>query len=550
MVQYCVVQAFSRSPIPRPGRRLAVRLILSGLLVVVLSGSAVAGGMELAVDKVIPELPNFALPQAPVTDKPADPGSPQTLLLTGLDHRYADGKGAPSRSDTMMLVRLDPKANATTMLSLPRDLEVTIPGYGITPQKLNAAWALGGPRLLTRTIRTTLLGTEAEPFRINGVVAIRFDAFSKAVNELGCIYTDVDRKYFVAPGAGYAQIDQPAGYQLLCGQAALAYVRFRHSDSDITREARQANFLADMRTQVDAQDAITGGLIKAITPYVQTSIQGNRQTLRIAKLLLGISGKPTKRVKLATSFTPDGGVSTTPDALARAARQFLNPPAVKKPSSTTKKASSSKKTKTSKKKRSSTPALPATMMTDTAGAAQIAATVAPDVRGLPIYVPGARLSAGTYAPIDSRGYEILDKHRQPKWHAYRVVVGTNQAGEYYGIEGTTWKDPPILQLAAGSVRLAGRTWRVQYDGGRIRRLFWQSPHATYWISNTLGDDLTPREMYALARSFARRAGSAPATSGSGSSGTATAPSGTGATGTGTAGLPPTTNPATGLAPAN
>jgi polyisoprenyl-teichoic acid--peptidoglycan teichoic acid transferase len=530
VLQYPIVEAFPRSPIPRPGRRLAVRLTLSGLLVVVLSGSAVAGGMELAADKVIPPIPGFDKAAAPGTDKPANPGSPQTILLTGLDHRYADGAGTPSRSDTMMLVRLDPKANATTMLSLPRDLEVPIAGYGPTPQKLNAAWALGnGPKVLTKTIRTSLLGTPQDPFRINGVVAIRFDAFSKAVNQLGCIYTDVDRKYLVAPGAGYAQIDQPAGYQLLCGQDALAYVRFRHADSDITREARQANFLADMRTQVDVGDALTGGLVKAIVPFVQTTIQGNRQVLRIAKLLVGVAGQPTKRVKLATTFTADGGVATTPEALARARQQFLNPPKQKKakPSSSdssTAKAGASTRSSSAKRRTKRTPkALPPTMIADKPGAEQIASVVGSQTQGLSIWAPSARLSAGVYLSEASRGYDILDKKRRPKWPAYRIVVQTQDAGEYYGVEGTTWKDPPILKLASGTVRLAGRTWRVQYDGGRIRRLFWQSPSATYWISNTLGDDLSSREMYALARTFGRRSASSGAAAGTTSGTTATTP---------------------------
>ncbi|WP_026909741.1 LCP family protein [Patulibacter minatonensis] len=506
-----------------------MRLTLSGLLVVVLSGGAVAATAEIGVSKV-PKPKPFPTADAPETDPTANPGSPQTLLLTGLDHRYADGKGTPSRSDTMMLVRLDPEANATTMLSLPRDLEVPIVGYGTAPQKLNAAWALGnGPKVLTKTIRTSLLGTPQDPFRINGVVAIRFDAFSKAVNELGCIYTDVDRKYLVAPGAGYAQIDQPAGYQLLCGQDALAYVRFRHADSDITREARQANFLADMRTQVDAQDALTGGLLGAIEPFVQSTIQGNRQFLRIAKLLVGVAGKPTKRVKLATTFTADGGVATTPEALARARRQFMDPPKEKKakPSSSgsTAKAGASRSGSSSAKRRKRRPttALPPTMIADKPGAEQVASLVGSQTSGLPIWAPTARLSAGVYESEASRGYEILDKKRRPKWPAYRIVVQTQDAGEYYGVEGTTWKDPPILKLASGTVRLAGRTWKVQYDGGRIRRLFWQSPGATYWISNTLGDDLTPREMYALARTFARRSASSGAAAGTTSSPTPTTP---------------------------
>ncbi|MFA4929344.1 MAG: LytR family transcriptional regulator, partial [Patulibacter sp.] len=66
-----------------------------------------------------------------------------------------------------------------------------------------------------------------------------------------------------------------------------------------------------------------------------------------------------------------------------------------------------------------------------------------------------------------------------------------------------WKDPPVLDLATSEERLGGRTFKVEYDGSRIRRLVWKAPQGTYWITNTLNSRLTNSEMRALARSLTR-----------------------------------------------
>jgi LCP family protein required for cell wall assembly len=490
---------------------MAARLLLSGLLVVVLTATAVAGSLSWLANEGTKRLRTFRPHEAPVLDKePA--GRPQTILLTGLDHRYGQGKGVPDRSDTMILLRLDPEAEATTILSLPRDLRVVIPGHGVEPQKLNAAWAHGGARVLTRTLRTSLLGTRARPFRINEVVSVRFDAFAQAVNHFGCLYTDVDRRYLVPPGSGYAEIDQLAGYQLLCGQDALAYVRSRHADNSVVREARQSTYLSEARGQIDVGSELTrsGGLLDAVGRYVTTNVSGGRELLGIGRLAVNVTDKPTKQVVLGTTLATDGSgdVLTTPAALARARREFLHPKAVRRPKP---QAAGPKRSRRSggasrrpRRRGARTPTrLPATMTRDAAGANVAAAAVRAQAGRVPVLVPAARPSRGGWLPDMSRGYAILAKDRRPRWAAYRIVATTGRIGEYYGVEGTVWKDPPILKLADDAIRLAGRTWQVQYDGARVRRLLWRAPTGTYWITNTLTNDLSAREMYALARTFGR-----------------------------------------------
>jgi len=108
-----------------------------------------------------------------------DPGGPQTIMLLGSDRRYADIKAKnPVRSDTIILIRLDPSKGATAIMSLPRDLRVQIPGRGTA--KINEAYALGGPPLTVKTVRG-LLQTSTDPFPINHVVNVNFGGFTAAV---------------------------------------------------------------------------------------------------------------------------------------------------------------------------------------------------------------------------------------------------------------------------------------------------------------------------------------------------------------------------------
>ena len=105
-------------------------------------------------------------------------GGPQTILVIGSDERFEDRKLAhAARSDTMILVRLDPDKEATAVMSIPRDLKVKIPGHGT--DKINAAYSDGGPKLTVKTVRNLL------HVPINHVVNVNFGGFRRAVNRLG-----------------------------------------------------------------------------------------------------------------------------------------------------------------------------------------------------------------------------------------------------------------------------------------------------------------------------------------------------------------------------
>jgi hypothetical protein len=86
------------------------------------------------------------------------------------------------------------------------------------------------------------------------------------------------------------------------------------------------------------------------------------------------------------------------------------------------------------------------------------------------------------------------------------VLNSGLDGQYYGVQGMTWKSPPILDDASDTMRMAGRRYKLFYDGSRLRLVSWSTPRAVYWVSNTLSKTLTNKQMLAIARSLSRFGG--------------------------------------------
>jgi LCP family protein required for cell wall assembly len=142
-------------------------------------------------------------------------------------------------------VRIDPHRDVISMLSIPRDLKVEIPGYG--RDRFNAAYAYDGAPLTLKVV-TELTGVE-----VNHLINIDFRGFAAAVDAIKCVFIDVDRQYYVPEGTGHSAIDPAieAGYQRLCGFKALQYARYRVGDNDIVRAARQQEFIREARQKLD-----------------------------------------------------------------------------------------------------------------------------------------------------------------------------------------------------------------------------------------------------------------------------------------------------------
>ena len=172
------------------------------------------------------------------------PDSPtgMNIVLVGYDKRaVGSAEKTEGRSDSIILVHVDPARNFVSMLSIPRDMLADIPGYGL--YKLNASFAFGGGALLIRTIQAEL-GVDLDHY-----IAVDLEAFKAITNALGGVYMDVDRHY-LNQDLSWEHIDLQPGYQLLNGADALDYVRFRHDDNiDFGRQARQQQFITAVREQ-------------------------------------------------------------------------------------------------------------------------------------------------------------------------------------------------------------------------------------------------------------------------------------------------------------
>ena len=134
------------------------------------------------------------------------------------------------------------------------------------------------------------------------------------------------------------------------------------------------------------------------------------------------------------------------------------------------------------------------------GAAQAQAAIAGGAaRGgrLPIYYPTVFAESSRFVDTP-RAYRI----RTPAGGvetAYRMVLQGRLVGDYYGVQGTTWKDPPTLEGDSEERTVGGRTFELHYDGDRVRLVAWRTDKAVYWVSNTLLQTLSERQMLAIAR---------------------------------------------------
>jgi LCP family protein required for cell wall assembly len=246
-----VVTQYRQPPPPGVSGFGILRRVLTGVLVALSSiGLGIAGGAYLWQHQLVNALQ--AHPDLKRVQKELDvvpPGHPAIALLIGYDHRKGIESAGPSRSDTIMLVRADPIRKTISLMSFPRDLVVPI-YCSATPlgtDRINSAYSDCGPKGTLLTVRH-LTGLP-----INFVVTVDFHGFKEVVDKLGGVWMDVDRRYYNKnTGASYndfANINLQPGYQLLTGGQALEFVRFRHTDDDFHRLARQQEFVRAVKEQ-------------------------------------------------------------------------------------------------------------------------------------------------------------------------------------------------------------------------------------------------------------------------------------------------------------
>jgi LCP family protein required for cell wall assembly len=466
------------------------RYLLGALITVVASSAAMAVVGFNQLDRVARAFSGDLSVGNELAEAP--PGKPQTILLIGSDKRAktsVDAQlGSGTRSDTMILMRLDPERDAIALLSLPRDLKVNIPGVGVN--KLNAAYSEGGTKLTLQTIK------DFTGLRVNHVINVDFGGFREAVNAIGCVYADIDRRYFNDNSGAeqYARINVDPGYQRLCGRDALDYVRYRHTDSDITRAARQQDFLRQAKTQVGLGKLIDDRekLVKIVSRYTQSDINGRKQVLTLLKLAVNSAGSPVQEIHFPAQIG-ESYVTADADEVRKVTRQFLGVTASKGPRGKPERRDSDKKS-------SDKPSGSSDLIDISGLAKDQALRIASETRGIRIYYPRRAVTASRFSINSPRAYKICVPKDDKCYRSYRMVLERqNLIGEYYGVQATKWRNPPILKEPSETRRIGGRNFQLFFDGDRLRLVAWREKDAVYWVSNTLLQSLSEREMLDIAR---------------------------------------------------
>jgi polyisoprenyl-teichoic acid--peptidoglycan teichoic acid transferase len=503
---------------PRVGRGLLWRGAIAGLLICLMTAGAVSAAVLLQVDEIIRILKEEgrAAIEIPEIDR-ADAGKAQTLMILGSDRRFGDKEAKlKPRSDTIILVRLDPDKEVIAMTSIPRDLLVDIPGVG-NQVKINSAYEAFGERGAVRAVKK-LLAIDGKPFPINHVVTVDFAGFRRAIDFIGCVYADIDRDYFNDQGGpgGYAVIDIDPGYQKLCGKDALAYVRYRHGDNDLVRSARQQDFLRQVRSAKGTRRLMGGGialgnlkrLARVFARYFDRdkTLDSKREVFKFAKTVLFTADNPVREVRFRVSDAPDHvNLIASESMLKETVSEFMNAKASAKPREQTKptKAELKASRKRAKRKRNKPSSIKGLEEARAEGENQ--AIVGARKIDFPFYFPTLRTSTAAYQGTEPRTYTVRDE-RGRKHDAYRLVVAKGIVGEYYGIQGLSWRYPPILDDPHETIVRDGRELMVYRDGKRIRLIAWRTRKAVYWVSNTLTQSVSSRQMLGIARSLKRLGG--------------------------------------------
>jgi len=438
------------------------------------------------------------------------PGGPETILVIGDDHSgpYDPQCGCHLlHADTFMLVRMDPGQGQTSIMSIPRDLLVNFTWKGVTytDQKFNSAYAVGGTpgngndQLVLKVAHQLLPGVT-----INHFVDINFDAFIGVVHAIGCVYVDVDHRYLNNDDPSYQPINLQPGYQRLCAEPALSYVRYRHDDSDFVRVARQQDFIRQAKEQLGLFDLVgkLDRIAKAFGQAIHTDVYGVKVVNQLLTLVAFSQSRPIRQVpfQYATADTWIGGeeyVTSTPRLIRQSIRDFLyESPLAKPPRSQPSSPSPSRHgTHHRRTRRASSPVV--------SGLGPLSASVVDQAQQLavsvpfPVELPSMQTLAAT--PNDFHPYTVRDEQGRPH-SGYRIDWYDNQAGLYYGIEGMNWTDPPLFANPTATATIDGRTYMFIDDGSHFHDIGWREGGELYWVSNTLLESLSNPQMLALAES--------------------------------------------------
>jgi polyisoprenyl-teichoic acid--peptidoglycan teichoic acid transferase len=403
----------------------------------------------------------------------------RTILLLGSDHRFGD---SDRNSDTMLLLRLDPARHRAALLSVPRDLYVELPGHG--HRRVNAAYGLGGPALVIRTLREVL------GVRINHFFDVDFGGFERVVNAMGGVFVPVDQRYFnrnVGTAAtNFANIDLLPGYQRLSGRQALAFVRFRHTDSDSYRASRQQLFLLATVQQAlgtRVYDVVrVRRLLRAFAKATTSDVDGLRELWTLVDAAREAQAGRVRRYTLpARNLQLYGAdyVEASPEQIRRSVRAWLG--------ATTKRAAKPARRTISRAK------APVQLVADGGVARGLLAGARQWVPCTPTALPSGFYWPGAEA---ARAYRLAG-------HPAAALYATRGSGRSLLWMWTTWQHPPILDRPTIKLTRGGREYQLTVVAGRVHTVTWRIGEWRVWITNTLRDELSGRALLKLAETCRR-----------------------------------------------
>ncbi|HLI51967.1 MAG TPA: LCP family protein [Thermomicrobiaceae bacterium] len=446
--------------------RLKITLITIPIVVLLLAGSIggyLAYKAKHAYDRIFTE----SVPRPVFTVNAAGtpvivPGATETvqlpdwskkdrvnILLLGVDQRDT---GEIPRSDTIIVVSINPVTKQVGMMSIPRDMKVEIPNHG--EDKINAAYSIGsqqsitGPGLVRATIEYNFHIT------IHYTAVIDFKGFQQIVDTLGGVTLDVqapikDDQY---PGAGnnYTRAYFHSGLQHMNGAAALEYARTRHDDNDFARGVRQQQVLMALRSQASALNLITKApaLLDDLGDTLKTDLPPS-DALKLAKLGTEIKQSDIHSYSLLPAVTDqiqDGVDYLIPDwsKVDAVVKQMIPPPpATPVPTKT------ATPTPTATRSASPTPAASPTQTTPNL-AARILVQNATLVN---------QLAADNAARLTRAGFTSVDTGQSPQTGQYP----TSQVVVYNDDDATARAVAQDLNLPASSVKSGDPSTNPGYD---------------------------------------------------------------------------------------
>jgi len=620
---------------PPPPRRSVTGLIMRGfgwlVLAAAVIGSGAAGGFYLYGHESLAQVVNPRVLK-PVTNHLAyvQPGQPAIALVAGYDVRGKSSGANPyagSNSDTLMLLRADPKNNTLSLLSFPRDLWVSIYCHGATPytqSRINSAWSLCGNNGPAATLNTIHRLTG---LNINYFITLDFHAFKQLVNQLHGVYINVDRRYYNPLHTGYSAINLHPGYQKLTGGAALSYVRYRHTDSDVYRTGRQQLFIEALKSRLRTSLTISNFFYRlpAIIGVLKHNIEvasasGQKVGLGTLKSYLGLlyNLPPGHLVRNQIPIgdltnTVIGGadvLTASPGAVHAAVQRFLHPVVPPAAAGGHKKTGPKKKVPKLPKSQISTLVLNAGRVAgEAANTSYLLETQGCTVKKLPasvqanapkvtsdttVYFDPVQASAqqaalqlrplfGSHTHVQQMNTQIADIAQQAGNPLTVIAVGTSFGGklvvhhrvnlpaqpqqpaqltdgagiaapalrhvydevhfplmvphkiaqgaslstsegvrgfkpighqheavltfvqpdgiEYWQVEESTWNSAPILANPSYTFVHRGQKFAVYTTGGAIQMVALRTQQATYWVVNTILNELSNKTMLGIAESF-------------------------------------------------